>query len=228
MSPAHRLLVVEGDAVLRDLLVEQLSQAADLEVASGECGAQALALLEEEAFDILLAETALPEADGPPLVASIREAGFRGPIILLASTAEEADHAPDPEAGGVEFVAKPFKFAVLLARIRALLRAREASEEAAVPIGPYTFRAGAKTLTSEASGLLRLTEKEAAILRFLHRAGEAIVSRETLLQEVWGYNSSVTTHTLETHIYRLRQKIETDPSAARILVTEPGGYRLVA
>lgn len=230
MSAAHRLLVVEGDAVLRDLLVEQLSQAADLEVACGECGAQALALLEEEAFDILLADTALPEADGPPLVASIREAGFRGPIILLASTAEEADHGhgPDPEAGGVEFVAKPFKFAVLLARIRTLLRARGASEEAAVPIGPYTFRAGAKTLTSEASGLLRLTEKEAAILRFLHRAGEAIVSRETLLQEVWGYNSSVTTHTLETHIYRLRQKIETDPSAARILVTEPGGYRLVA
>lgn len=228
MSAAHRLLAVGGDAVLRDLLVEQLSQASDLEVAFCESGAQMRALLDEESFDILLADAALAEGEGPRLAAAIREAGFRGPLILLAPAAEEADPGLDPEAGGVEVVAKPFKFAVLLSRIRALLRAREASEEAAVPIGPYTFRAGAKTLTSAASGLLRLTEKEAAILRFLHRAGEAIVSRDTLLQEVWGYNSSVTTHTLETHIYRLRQKIETDPSAARILVTEPGGYRLVA
>ena len=74
---------------------------------------------------------------------------------------------------------------------------------------------------------MRLTEKETAILRYLYRAGQRPVSRETLLQEVWGYNSGVTTHTLETHIYRLRQKVEKDAASPAILVTESGGYKLV-
>jgi DNA-binding response OmpR family regulator len=73
---------------------------------------------------------------------------------------------------------------------------------------------------------IRLTEKEAAILKFLYRAGTRAVARQVLLNEVWGYNAAVTTHTLETHIYRLRQKIEPDPANARLLVTEGGGYRL--
>jgi DNA-binding response OmpR family regulator len=73
----------------------------------------------------------------------------------------------------------------------------------------------------------RLTEKETAILRYLYRAGKTPVPRDQLLTEVWGYNSGVTTHTLETHIYRLRQKIEKDPSNATLLVTEGGGYKLV-
>ena len=68
--------------------------------------------------------------------------------------------------------------------------------------------------------------KEAAIIKFLYRAGDSVVSRDTLLEEVWGYNSGVTTHTLETHVYRLRQKIEKDPANAQILITDSGGYRL--
>ena len=75
---------------------------------------------------------------------------------------------------------------------------------------------------------VRLTEKETNILKFLYRAQSGVVARDVLLHEVWGYNAGVTTHTLETHIYRLRQKIEPDPSNARLLVTESGGYRLVA
>src|SRR6478672_10468767 len=77
------------------------------------------------------------------------------------------------------------------------------------------------------SPIVRLTEKETSILKYLYRAGEKVVTRDVLLQEVWGYNSGVTTHTLETHIYRLRQKIEKDPSHAELLVTETGGYKLV-
>lgn len=94
-------------------------------------------------------------------------------------------------------------------------------------IGPYTFRPSAKLLVNERGSKLKLTEKETAILRFLYRAGQKVVTREVLLAEVWGYNANVTTHTLETHIYRLRQKIEQDPSNARILVTEQGGYKLI-
>jgi DNA-binding response OmpR family regulator len=93
-------------------------------------------------------------------------------------------------------------------------------------VGPYTFHPGSKLLVAEKGSKLKLTEKETAILRYLYRAGRKPVPREVLLQEVWGYNSQVTTHTLETHIYRLRQKIEADPANARILMTEPGGYRL--
>ena len=84
-----------------------------------------------------------------------------------------------------------------------------------------------KMLIDEAEKKIRLTEKETNILKFLYRANDSVVARDTLLHEVWGYNAGVTTHTLETHIYRLRQKIEPNPSEARLLVTESGGYRLV-
>jgi DNA-binding response OmpR family regulator len=122
---------------------------------------------------------------------------------------------------------KPFRFGVLLARVRAHLRQHEQSEDAVFTIGPYTFRPSAKLLVDASESKVRLTEKETAILKFLYRAGEQVVGRDVLLHEVWGYNSGVTTHTLETHIYRLRQKIERDPSNAEILVTETGGYKLV-
>jgi DNA-binding response OmpR family regulator len=115
----------------------------------------------------------------------------------------------------------------LLARIRAHLRQSEHSEDAVFKLGPYTFKPSAKLLLGSDSRKIRLTEKETAIIKFLLRAGEQIVSRDVLLQDVWGYNASVTTHTLETHVYRLRQKIERDPSHAEILVTEGGGYKLI-
>jgi DNA-binding response OmpR family regulator len=73
---------------------------------------------------------------------------------------------------------------------------------------------------------IRLTDKETNILKYLYRAGGKVISREELLTEVWGYNAGVTTHTLETHVYRLRQKIEPDPTGPKILITEAGGYRL--
>jgi DNA-binding response OmpR family regulator len=131
------------------------------------------------------------------------------------------------DAGANDYVTKPFRFAVLLARMRAHLRQHETNEEALFRIGQYTFQPGAKILIDEKGAKLHLTEKETAILRFLYRAGQSVVTREVLLREVWGYNSNVTTHTLETHIYRLRQKIERDPAKAQILVTEAGGYKLI-
>ena len=223
MPAVNRLLVVEADDVLRELLVEQLAPIADFEVVACDRAEPGLARVRDELVDMVLADTALPGMDGRVFVASLREEGFRGPVVLLTTGSEEETEL---DLGANDVVAKPFRFALLLAKLRAQMRAFEAAEEAAVAIGPYTFRAGAKTLTSEEGGLLRLTEKEVAILRFLHKAGEGTVGRDVLLQQVWGYNAAVTTHTLETHIYRLRQKIEIDPSDARILVTEPGGYRL--
>ena len=147
--------------------------------------------------------------------------------VLIAHNASDADTVLGLESGANDYVSKPFRFSVLLARIRAHLRQHEASDDAVFKIGDYTFRPSSKTLLNDKGGKLRLTEKETAILRFLHRASQQVVSRETLLREVWGYNANVTTHTLETHIYRLRQKIERDPATAQLLVTESGGYKLL-
>jgi DNA-binding response OmpR family regulator len=139
----------------------------------------------------------------------------------------DADMIEGLESGANDYIAKPFRFAVLMARIHAHLRSHEQSEDAVYRIGPYTFRPSGKVLLDALGKKIRLTEKETNILKFLYRSGET-VARETLLHEVWGYNPAVTTHTLETHIYRLRQKIEENPGQAQILVTESGGYRLVA
>ena len=139
----------------------------------------------------------------------------------------DADTILGLEAGANDYVTKPFRFAVLLARIRAQLRQYEQSEDATFNVGPYVFKPAQKLLTDGDGKKIRLTEKEAAIIRYLFRAGQKAVTRDELLEEVWGYNSGVTTHTLETHVYRLRQKIEKDPSNAEILVTENGGYKII-
>jgi DNA-binding response OmpR family regulator len=172
-------------------------------------------------------DVGLPDTDGREVVRSLRKGGFKAPIIMLTGHDTDSDTILGLESGANDYVAKPFRFAVLLARIRAQLRQHEASEDAVFSVGPYSFRPGSKMLTAANARKVRLTEKETAILRFLYRAGQLPVSRETLLQEVWGYNSGVTTHTLETHIYRLRQKIERDAANPEILVTEAGGYKLV-
>jgi len=169
----------------------------------------------------------LPDLDGREAVRLMRSAGFKAPIIMLTGHSTDADTIVGLEAGANDYVTKPFRFAVLLARIRAHLRQFEQSEDATFLIGPYTFKPAAKLLLEPDGKRVRLTEKETAILKFLYRAGERPITRDVLLHEVWGYNSGVTTHTLETHIYRLRQKMEKNPGSAEILVTEGGGYKLV-
>ena len=227
MARINRLLVVEDDSDLCETLVEQIGLCAEFEVDSVYTAGGARDALKRDRFDLVIMDVGLPDMDGREAVKLIRQDGYRGPVLMLTAQTTDADVVMGLDAGANDYIAKPFKFAVLLARIRAQLRSHEASEDAVFKIGPYTFRPGAKMLVSEKGSKLKLTEKETAILRFLYRAGQKVVSRDILLQEVWGYNAAVTTHTLETHVYRLRQKIETNPSAARILVTEPGGYKLL-
>lgn len=158
-----------------------------------------------------------------PTASSEASTASRGPPETT-----DADTILGLDSGANDYISKPFRLGVLLARLRAHLRQFEQSDDAVFPIGPYSFRPAAKLLLDEAKNRkVRLTEKETAILKFLYRAGEKVIGRDVLLGEVWGYNAGVTTHTLETHVYRLRQKIEQDPANAQILVTEPGGYRLV-
>ncbi len=227
MSNASRLLIVDDDQDLRDTLAEQLGFYDEFQVATADTATRAVDAVKGDRIDLVIMDVGLPDMDGREAVKTMRQNGFRSPVIMLTAQGSDTDTVIGLEAGANDYVVKPFKFAVLLARIRAQLRQYEASEDAVFQIGPYIFRPGSKMLTTEKGSKLKLTEKETAILRYLYRAGTRVVSRDTLLSEVWGYNAHVTTHTLETHIYRLRQKIETDPSSARILVTEPGGYKLI-
>jgi DNA-binding response OmpR family regulator len=227
MSQTRKLLVCDDDTDLRAALVEQLKLYEEFEVSEAINAAQAMAAVKADHVDLAVMDVGLPDMDGREAVKLMRRNGFRSPVIMLTGHDSEADTILGLEAGANDYVTKPFRFAVLLARIRAHLRQFEASDDAVFSIGPYSFRPGTKLLMTESGSKLRLTEKETAILRFLYRAGQRVISRDMLLQEVWGYNSNVTTHTLETHIYRLRQKIEVDPGRAKILVTEAGGYKLV-
>ena len=183
--------------------------------------------VKSELVDLVILDVNMPDLDGREACKIMRKNGYRGPVIMLTAETSDSDTILGLDAGANDYVTKPFKFAVLLARIRAQLRQHEQSEDVVFAIGPYTFKPSSKVLITDDKKKIRLTEKETAILKFLYRAGEQVVGRDVLLHEVWGYNAGVTTHTLETHIYRLRQKIEPDPSQTQLLVTESGGYKLV-
>ncbi len=226
MLQARRILVVDDDDLLRLSLVEQLGIHHEFCTLEAANVAEALAAVRVQNIDLIIMDVGLPDGDGREAVKKLRNEGFHRPIILLTGHDSEVDIVSGFDSGANDYVNKPFRFAVLLARIRAHLRQYELSEDATFQIGTYLFYPSAKLLTASGGEKLRLTEKETAILQYLNRAKGTVISRDELLREVWGYNANVTTHTLETHIYRLRQKIETDPANAQLLITDAGGYRL--
>ncbi|MGH7159088.1 MAG: response regulator transcription factor [Acetobacteraceae bacterium] len=229
MAGERPILVVDDDRALRATLAEQLAvegEFAAIEAATlGE--AESLLGAKDARFDALILDVRLPDGDGRDFCVRLRRQGLKIPIVMLTGSDEEADVVRGLDSGANDYIAKPFRLAELLARLRAQLRIFENSEDAVFLIGPYVFRPAAKMLQEPIRNRrIRLTEKETSILKFLYRSGSRPVARQVLLNEVWGYNASVTTHTLETHIYRLRQKIEPDPAHSRLLITEGGGYRL--
>ena len=224
---ARSILLVDDDNELRQTLLEQLSLYEEFRISEMDTATKGIQAARTGVIDLLIMDVGLPDMDGREAVKLLRKGGFKAPIIMLTGQDTDSDTILGLEAGANDYVTKPFRFAVLLARIRAQLRQHDNSEDVTFTVGPYTFKPGQKLLIDKKGGKLRLTEKEAAIIKYLFRAGDKVVTRDVLLEEVWGYNSGVTTHTLETHVYRLRQKIERDPSNAEILVTESGRYKLV-
>lgn len=226
MARRKTILIIDDDAELREALSEQLELHQEFAPATAATATEGIDQAKLGRPDLILLDVDLPDMNGREAIRLMRQAGVSSPVIMLTAATGEADTILGLDSGAGDYVTKPFKFNVLLARMRAQLRNHEASEDAVFRIGPYEFQPAAKLLVDEHGKKLRLTEKEASILKYLYRAGAKPVSREELLAEVWGYNAAVTTHTLETHVYRLRQKIEPDPAVARLLITEAGGYRL--
>ena len=228
MAQMKRILLVDDDEDLREALGEQLLMTEDFDVFEAGNGSDAMEKVKSELYDLIVLDVGLPDTDGHELCRLMRKQGVKCPVLMLTGHDGDLDTILGLDAGANDYVTKPFKFPVLLARMRAQLRQHEQSEYANFTLGPYTFKPAMKMLITEDERKIRLTEKETNILKFLYRSTEGVVPRDILLHEVWGYNAGVTTHTLETHIYRLRQKIEPDPSNVRLLVTESGGYRLMS
>jgi DNA-binding response OmpR family regulator len=247
MNDGKRLLMIDSDDRLGDALCEQFTALAGYQCVVAPDRAAGLEALNKGHFDLILLDENISGSDGlgggQEACRAIRAQGVTAPVIMLTAEGDENIIIEGLDAGATACVVKPFKLGVLLARMRAHIRQFEHSEDAVLALGPFAFRPGAKTLIRESDGAddgkdlqpVRLTDKEAQILKYLYMhahnhadkdAVNGVVSREELLGEVWGYNANVTTHTLETHVYRLRQKMESDPANAEILLTEPGGYRL--
>ncbi len=227
MARAKKILLVDDDELLRETLLDQFEVHNEFDLETAVNAAEAIEKVKAEAhIDLVLLDVGLPDMDGREACRVMRKNGFKSPVIMFTGADSEADTILGLDAGANDYVTKPFKFSVLLARLRAHLRSHEQNEDAVFRVGPYQFKPAVKMLITDDDKKIKLTEKETSIMKFLYRAGGKAVTRDILLDEVWGYNSGVTTHTLETHIYRLRQKIEPDPSNVSLLLTDQGGYRL--
>ena len=222
------ILLVESDGLLRNTLIELLGLQSDFLLTGSKTGEIALNKFKEGYFDLLIIEAFLPDMDGFELCHRIRRENADTPIIMLSSTETERHTISKHQAKPNEYITKPFRLRFLITRIQSQLRKLERDEDETYSLGRYKFHPATKSLLEpKENKIIKLTEKETSILKYLFCPPNTFVGRARLLNEVWGYDSGVTTHTLETHVYRLRQKIEPDPSDAQILVTESGGYRLI-
>ena len=215
-----RLLLASDDAMLRASLKEQLEAQAEFQVAAVASAADGLRHARRRPIDLALLDAALPDMDGAALCRALRRSGCAAPVLLFGTFAPS--DSPDAADGHIP---KPFRFDMLLARIRAELRRRKPDEAAGLRLGAWRLRPGAKLLAADDGAAVRLTEKETAILHYLHGAGGRTVGRDELLREVWGYSQEAATRTLETHVWRLRRKLAA-AGAGGLLFTEAGGYRL--
>ena len=228
MTRACKILTVDDDAELRHSLAEQLALHTEFVIAEAETANAALECVRHRSFDAILLDLDLPDMDGRELCRLIRRSKFSAPILMITAASSEADTILGLDSGASDYVTKPFRLTALLARLRAQLRQCEQSEDASITIGPYTFRPSAKLLVDATKHKnIKLTGRETDVLRYLYHARDRIVTRDMLLQEVWGYSRDAKTHTLETAVYRLRRKMEIDPAHPGLLVKTPAGYRLV-
>ena len=220
-----RFLLVEDSAQLARAVCERFAL-------DGHAVDHATGLIDASAFvdttdyNLILLDIMLPDGDGRDFCRWMRDMGYTIPVLMLTAQSSEMDTIDGLEAGANDYIAKPVRMGELIARMKTHLIQHQAREDARITIGAFQFSNSRKTMVHIDSGeVINLTEKEAAIIKHLHLNRDKVVNKKALLEQVWGYGDGVTTHTLETHIYRLRQKIryvdETD-----FLITSGGGYML--
>ena len=175
-----KILLIDDDEALRSSLGEQLHLLEEFSTQQAATGAEGLELAKKDYYDAILLDVGLPDMDGREVCRLMRRSGIKTPIIMLTAMDSDADTILALDSGANDYVTKPFKLNVLLARLRAQLRQHEQSEDAIFTIGPYSFRPSAKILESQdGKTKVRLTEKETAILKYLYRAGNTVVGRGT-------------------------------------------------
>ena len=223
---SSRLLIVDDDAYLRATLRQQLAVEGFNDVFEVGFAADLDNVLSHANPDLLLLDIQMPDGNGIDICQRLRRNGFAKPIVMLTTKGAEVDIVLGLEAGANDYITKPFRFNELIARIRTQLRQFHASDDARFEIGNLSFVPANKMLYEIGGDRMQaLTEKEATILKFLYRAFPNDVTKDELLAEVWGFQNGVSTHTLETHIYRLRQKISRLTKKQLVLTIE-NGYRL--
>jgi len=224
----ERILVVEDEAKIRGLLEDYLTLQ-DYRVVTASDGKEALDLTSQACPDLVILDLMLPRMDGFTFLEKFRKEHRTIPVLILTAKGEEMDKLQGFDLGADDYVTKPFSIKVLHARLRALLRRTKRA-----PIEPkkYTFDGVtvdfSKRIVTKAKKEVRLSAMEFNVLRYfvLHR--EEAISRDRLLDEVWGYESFPTTRTVDTHVLNLRKKIEDDPNSPRFFITVHGvGYKFV-
>jgi len=226
VSASTKILLINNDKDLGEALAFQLPLSEKYQIIETSDETRALTQINNNFCDLVIINSQSSALKECNLTKSLRLDGYKKPIIMLINRNSNLDIPDDQSHKADEYIVKPFRYPVLLKSIETQLHKFKKSENTQYNIGNYVFKPNSKILESNENRSIRLTEKENNILKFLYKNLGNFISREILLHEVWGYNSTVTTHTLETHIYRLRQKIEDDPSNACFLITEPGGYKL--
>jgi DNA-binding response OmpR family regulator len=164
MSTARKILIVDDDDELRESLKAQLGLHDEFEVTTAGTASKGVDMVKKEHLDLVLLDVGLPDMDGREACKLLRKSGFKSPIVMLTGNTSDADMILGLDSGANDYITKPFKFAVLLARIRAQLRQHEQSEDAVFAIGPYSFKPASKMLVDEKGSKIRLTEKETSIL----------------------------------------------------------------
>lgn len=219
----QRLLVVEDEATLRETLTYNLKREGYEVVASGD-GGEALEIAREQKFDLIVLDVMLPTLDGLSIVRILRKEQ-RTPIILLTARSGEVDRIMGLETGADDYVVKPFSLGEFLARVRAVLRRAAPEVSAKLEAGDLSLDLiGRKAYRGDEE--LRLSHKEFDLLAALIKNAGTALSRDRLLQDVWGYDFPGDTRTVDVHIRWLREKIEDDAAEPKRIVTVRGvGYR---
>jgi DNA-binding response OmpR family regulator len=222
---ARRVLVVEDNAVLAEGLRHNLAfEGYAVRVAGG--AGEGLAALQREGADLVILDLMLPDGDGFHVLRTLRGDGDATPVLVLTALGDEADKVRGLRLGADDYVTKPFGLLELLARVDALLRRATRPAAARVRFGAVEVCTATHQVT-RAGAPVPLRPKEYELLVALLRHEGAVVTRDELLREVWRYDASVTSRTVDTHVLELRRKLEDDPAAPRHLLTvRKTGYRL--